>query len=132
MYMKKIVAILLLSYTAIATAQNDPCANENTAMAVAQCDSEKLKTAEAALDEIYQNSLKDLPDTKTYPWDRRKTKDQLEKSQSSWFIYRNENCNYLGGLQGNNSTYITIFSTECSIKETKSRIDFFMNLPTGG
>jgi len=113
-----------------AAADDGPCSTENSSLEAAQCSAEKLKLLEQQLDSSYMAALKKLPDTNH--WDIRKTKDQLIKAQAAWKTYRDENCSYVGGLQGGKNMMVTDFSIECSLQETEKRIGFFRNLPRGG
>jgi uncharacterized protein YecT (DUF1311 family) len=113
-----------------AAAGDSPCSVPETTLAVAQCSAEKLKKLEGDLDSVYQQALGKLPEVNNQ--DNRKTKDQLRKAQGAWRIYRDENCLYVGGLEGGNSMWVTEFSNECALVETEKRIDFFRHLPVGG
>ncbi|NWB51118.1 lysozyme inhibitor LprI family protein [Pseudomonas gingeri] len=113
-----------------ATADDGPCSTENSSLDAAQCAAEKLKYLEQKLESSYEAALKKMPETSN--WDVRKAKKQLMKSQDAWRVYRDENCSYVGGLQGGNNMMVTDFSNECSLKETEKRIEFFRNLPRGG
>ncbi|NWD66707.1 DUF1311 domain-containing protein [Pseudomonas gingeri] len=113
-----------------AMADDGPCSTQSSSLETAQCSAEKLKYLEQKLDFSYEAALKTLPDTSR--WDIRKTKGQLIKAQSAWRIYMEENCSYVGGLQGGNNMMVTEFSNECSLQETEKRIDFFRDLPKGG
>lgn len=130
---KKCGFFLLLSLTSciIASAADNPCLTQNGSMETAQCMAEKLKSVEAQLDSSFQEALETRPDAGDLV-DIRKTKAQLKKAQNAWRVYRNENCSYVGGLQGGSDIWVTIFSTECALHETERRIEFFKNLPTSG
>jgi uncharacterized protein YecT (DUF1311 family) len=108
-------------------AADELCDTGNNSLELAQCLAGNLKVAEDRLNSIYQVSLEKLPETSE--WDTRKTKGQLVKAQNAWRIYRDENCTYLGGLQGGDNMWVTIFGTECAIDETNKRIEFFKHLP---
>ena len=111
-------------------AADSTCLTQNSSIEITQCEGERLSLAEEQLDLWYQEALKKLPETSD--WDKRKTQAQLKKAENAWQIYRDENCNYVGGLQGGNNIWVTIFSTECLIKETENRIEFFKKFPTYG
>lgn len=113
-----------------ASAGDTPCAVANSSLGDAQCAAQKLTNLDAELESVYQAALEKLPDVSHR--DIRKAKDQLRKAQSAWYIYRDENCDYVGGLQGGNNMSVTEFSTECALEETEKRIDFFRHLPLGG
>ena len=81
-----------------------------------------MKSLEKDLDSGYQEALGKLPVTSK--WDTRETKGQLEKAQRAWRVYRDENCSYVGGLQGGSSKWVTTFADDCAIEETEKRIDF--------
>jgi uncharacterized protein YecT (DUF1311 family) len=127
---KKICSLFLLCNCIASNASDSACLTQNSSIKSAQCASEKLRAAEALLDENFQEALGKLPESSD--WDIRKTKSQLEKAQEAWRIYRDENCKYIGGLKGGNNVSVTTFSTECSLHETQQRIEFFKNLPRGG
>ncbi len=130
-YRKVLVFIfIVLGGCANAIADDNPCTVGKGSLGTAQCKAEKLKSLEKELDADYQEALGKLPDSSE--WDIRQTKAQLEKSQRSWLVYRNENCSYVGGLQGGSNIWVTIFADDCAIEETERRIVFFKNLPTGG
>jgi uncharacterized protein YecT (DUF1311 family) len=111
-------------------AGDGPCTTQNNSIGIAQCKAEKLKALEAELDSSYLKALDKMPGVGI--GDARKNKDQLKKSQSAWKVYRDENCSYLGGLQGGSSMWVTIFTVDCVLVETEKRIDFFRHLPVGG
>lgn len=113
-----------------AIADDDPCSTQNNSLEAAQCQIERLKHLETELNARYQEALEKLPDTNV--WDARQTKDQLKKAQSAWRVYRDENCSYVGGLQGGSGRWVTIFAVDCDLEETEKRIDFFKHLPAGG
>ncbi|NWB51119.1 lysozyme inhibitor LprI family protein [Pseudomonas gingeri] len=93
-----------------AIADNDPCGSQNGSLNTAQCKAEKLKSLEKDLDAGYQEALGKLPITSK--WDARETRGQLEKAQRAWRVYRDENCSYVGGLQGGSSKWVTTFANE--------------------
>ncbi|NVZ99154.1 lysozyme inhibitor LprI family protein [Pseudomonas gingeri] len=129
---KKTLAIMLIGLSGCmhAVADDKPCSTQNSSIGIAQCKAEKLKDLNAVLDAHYRDALNKLPEVGSE--DVRKTKEQLKKAQSAWQVYRDENCSYVGGLQGGSSMWVTIFSVDCVLEETERRIEFFKNLPVGG
>jgi uncharacterized protein YecT (DUF1311 family) len=121
------LASLMCSY---AKAEQNACAKQVTSEQADQCIAEKLRAAEARLDSIYRIALAKLPEAD--PFDNRKTKAQLKEAQEAWQVYRDENCRYIGGLQGGSSRWVSIFARECDLSETERRIKFFNSLPGGG
>jgi uncharacterized protein YecT (DUF1311 family) len=139
-YIKRILILAILTALNIyahadgkktANSQNkSPCLTQSGSVETGQCAEERFQAIEKQLGLSYQDALEKLPETDSS--DDRKTKDQLKKAQNAWKIYRSENCNYIGGIEGGSSLWISIFSTECAIEETKKRIEFFKNLPMAG
>ncbi len=105
-----------------AIADSNQCDMKNGSLNTAQCKVEKLKSLEKELDAGYREALEKLPVTSK--WDARETKGQLEKAQRAWRVFRDENCGYVGGLQGGSSKWVTTFANDCAIEETERRIDF--------
>ncbi|MHB1701064.1 MAG: lysozyme inhibitor LprI family protein [Acidobacteriaceae bacterium] len=122
---------IFTSGTSNSFANETVCANAPTQVAYLGCLSSHLKNEQKNLRAYYENALKQMPKDSSFN-DRRKTQSQLKKSQNAWMTYINENCAYIGGLQGGSSLMIDIFEEECLVNSTKSRINFFQHLPTGG
>lgn len=127
---KTLFLVISLIGCGAAHAEDSPCSAAGGSLGGAQCVAQKLTSLEGELESVYQSALDKLPDVSRR--DIRKAKDQLRKAQSAWRIYRDENCDYVGGLQGGSNMSVTEFSTECALEETEKRIDFFRNLPMGG
>ncbi|NWB28424.1 lysozyme inhibitor LprI family protein [Pseudomonas gingeri] len=113
----------------LSAAADENACSSSSSLGVAQCSAEKLKQLEEQLDSSYTAALEKLPDTSR--WDVRKTKGQLIKAQAAWKSYRDENCSYMGGLQGGDNIMVTQFSDDCALDETRKRIEFFRDLPKG-
>ena len=120
---------MLIGWTTLAYAGDDPCDREGHLAAV-QCFSKELVAAEAVLDGLYKNELGKLPDSD--PSDIRKGKAQLVKAQAAWKLYVEEHCNLVGGLQGGSNLWVTDFAARCTLDEINQRIKFFRNFPDGG
>ncbi|NWB86888.1 lysozyme inhibitor LprI family protein [Pseudomonas gingeri] len=121
---KKVLVFVLLGLGGCmsAFADNSPCTMPNGSLSSTQCKKEKLEALEKELDAGYQEALEKLP--RSSKWDTRETKGQLERAQRAWRVYRDENCGYVGGLQGGSSRWVTTFADDCAIEETERRIDF--------
>lgn len=94
-----------------------------------QCAGGDLQALEAELEKLYRATLAKLPDDSKS--DKRKGKPQLERAQQAWLEYRDEHCNFIGGIQGGSTLSVTDFATQCAIEETRNRIRFFENVPWG-
>lgn len=95
-----------------------------------QCLGKELIRLQGKLQKLYNDALAKMPAES--PFDVRKARGQLVKAETAWQTYVNENCAYVGGLQGGNNGWVTAFESQCLIRETQARIEFFMHLPTGG
>lgn len=124
-----IVGFVIISSSAYAddALKNNVC-NTGAGRDQVQCDSEKLNTLNAQLTKVYQSALLRRP--VTYEWDDRKTRGQLVKSQAAWSAYVEANCVYVGGVEGGNGNWVSAFSLECQIDETKKRIAFLKAVPS--
>jgi uncharacterized protein YecT (DUF1311 family) len=89
------------------------------------------------LDQSYRQALEKVPDRAIADADgriRRTTpelKQHLIQAQGAWQTYVNESCAYEGGVWGGSSLTITIATTRCLIRETKSRLEYFEHMSTG-
>lgn len=106
------------------------CDSATTTIDYLQCLNAQWKGLQEKLNKTYQRVLQTTPAYSLF--DTRKTRAQLEKSQTAWQNYINENCTYIGGLEGGSNAWVTGFELQCLIKETRARIYFFEHLPTGG
>ena len=86
------------------------------------CAEHDLARLEQRLAIAYNKTLSTLPDEDH--WDDRKTKPQLVKAQKAWFAYRDANCDFQGGFEGGIPQWVSTFSTDCKIAETKKRIAY--------
>lgn len=107
----------------------DVCSRVANDIDVAKCVGVKISASSAELEKYYQTALTNLPDTDND--DDRKTKAQLIKAQAAWKVFVDEQCKYVGGLQGGSSLYVSTFDDECILDETGKRIEFFKHLPMG-
>ena len=89
------------------------------------------------LDQSYGQALEKVPDRAIVEADgriRRTTpelKQHLIQAQGAWQTYVNESCAYEGGVWGGSGLTITIATTRCLIRETKSRLEYFEHMSTG-
>jgi uncharacterized protein YecT (DUF1311 family) len=113
-----------------AHAADATCASAKDNVTQGQCLSQNLSQAETELRELVQKIEQTLP--KSDMMDDRKGRPQFSKAQESWQRYRDENCRFLGGLQGGNNRAVSIFSAECMLQETKARIKVLRHLPSHG
>ncbi len=120
-------AVLFLPMTA--HADQDSCALGSAAGAQ-QCLSAKLSELRERLQQAYERVLEKTPSASVF--DERKTALQLRKAQSAWEAYALENCSYVGGLRGGSNAWVSVFVTQCLVKEVEMRIQFFEHLPSGG
>jgi len=84
------------------------------------CAEHQLERTERRLTIAYRETLATLPDTDDR--DKRKTKAQLVAAQKAWLAYRDANCDFQGGMEGGSNAWVSTFSTDCKIAETKKRI----------
>ncbi|WP_415755951.1 lysozyme inhibitor LprI family protein [Pseudomonas leptonychotis] len=91
-----------------------------------QCQSEELTRLDKELNSIYPIALKSLPEHDEF--DPRKQQEQLRKSQRAWLKYTQENCSLIGGLEGGESSWVSTFSSSCTIEEFKKRITYLREL----
>jgi uncharacterized protein YecT (DUF1311 family) len=130
--MKMPLSILIVVMPHVALADEvagDPCTKSHN-VAEVQCLGKKIEAAEKELDQLLSATLATLPDSDSN--DIRKGKAQLRKAQNAWRSYRDENCQFIGGLQGGSNLWVTHFAADCMLDETKKRIEFFNRLPQGG
>ena len=112
-----------------ATGEDVSCVLEDH-RAISQCLTKQLIAAEESLEAIYQATLSKLPESD--PMDIRKGRPQLVKAQEAWKAYVKEQCDLVGGLTGGNNFWVSEFSRDCAIDETRKRLQFFRNFPSGG
>ena len=65
----------------------DPCANPQTQFEMNQCAGKDYKTADAALNQVYQRLVNMLDDEE---------RAQLKEAQTAWIKYRDLNCDFVG------------------------------------
>jgi uncharacterized protein YecT (DUF1311 family) len=121
-----VVFLLALAVPVIAIADDsaaDPCAKDH--VAYAKCLGAKLSAADEEVERAFQVALAELPESDSE--DTRKGRAQLRKAQEAWRAFANENCAYVGGLEGGSSLWVTTSAMECQLKEDKKRIAFFHN-----
>jgi uncharacterized protein YecT (DUF1311 family) len=123
------VGVILLAWLIVAPAAH---ADENNCASgagndAAQCEANLLKSLNRQLDRAYNAALLRRPVTSN--WDQRKTRAQLAKSQKAWKAYVEANCEYQGGVDGGESNWVTVFSLDCQIDETRKRISFLRAVP---
>jgi uncharacterized protein YecT (DUF1311 family) len=110
-------------------ADEDDC-KSGAAIGLLRCFDPKLAELRKQLDQSYNRVLDKMPNASSF--DDRKTAEQLRKSQSAWEAYAKENCAFIGGLRGGSNAWVSVFATQCLIREIQSRIDFLEHLPSGG
>lgn len=108
---------------------NDSCISAVSNVDVAKCGGDQVRRRTAELDQYYQAALAKLPDESDDP---RKAKEQLVRAESAWKSFVDENCKYVGGLQGGSALYVSTFYDDCMLDELSRRIEFFRHLPVGG
>jgi uncharacterized protein YecT (DUF1311 family) len=126
-----LVAITLLFFNSTgALADETECIkNAVGGLGVAQCYNAELGELEKEMNEVYETHIKKI-EQKNASTDNRKKSEQLKKSQSTWKSFRDANCDFIGGQKGGSNIWVTTFSSQCMIQETKSRIEFFKKIST--
>ena len=99
-------------------------------IAIAQCLSQRIDNLKTIVTQLYNSALSGMPSNNDF--DTRKSQAQLVKAQDSWRTYVQENCAYVGGLEGGGNLWVTIFSEQCLLDEYRKRIDFFKHPPSNG
>jgi uncharacterized protein YecT (DUF1311 family) len=105
--------------------EDSGCGGEGT-LADVQCLGRYLQGLERKLNEAYAKALLKMPVSD--PYDVRKNREQLRKSQRAWLKYRLENCALQGALEGGSNLWVTNFAAMCEERETKERILFLRSM----
>ena len=92
------------------------------------CIAKDISEKKARLDSLYHAALSKLSDHD--PNDNRRSRSQLEKSETAWSQYVEENCAYVGGQEGGSNSWVTYFSELCLVDEYDARITFFRDPPS--
>ncbi|MGL4768355.1 MAG: lysozyme inhibitor LprI family protein [Formosimonas sp.] len=103
------------------------CYKRNSgAMAQTQCLGETIENLEKKMDKAYQKALNVLPEHSEE--DARKSRGQLQASQTAWVAYKNANCSLIGGFEGGNNLWVTHFSALCEVEEVLKRTRFLLEI----
>ena len=135
----RFLALIFFAATPIlAVAENSP--SERSARAPSQyecgtnpgsvsendCIDRRLRVLDIELTKAYQTALAYLP--KQSDIDLRKERNQLRRSQLAWLKYKNENCDLVGGLDGDMAQTITFNALLCREHEVNERIRFLRKI----
>jgi uncharacterized protein YecT (DUF1311 family) len=107
-----------------------PCGKAPDHLSQVQCEAEQNKRLDDELNAAYKAALSKLPEQD--PWDARKGKEQLRKSQRAWLKFKDENCSLVGGLEGGSNLAVSEFSNQCVAGELAERIKFLRRVADGG
>lgn len=118
--------LLLAGLWTNAFSQDADCRYASDAYA---CLDKLLATAETQLEKAYEDALAGMPETS--PTDIRKGKNQLIAAQNAWREFTRKDCDYVGGLLGGNNHWVSFFSTQCTLKRTQQRLEFFTQIKSG-
>lgn len=135
--------ILVSSAVASATADQAPeagsstlssdereCFSHQTDEQTITCVSDRLGKREKELEALVRDVMAGMPEMDSS--DNRRNREVLARSQNAWKVYRDENCRYLGGVQGGNNKWVSYFEALCLLRETNHRIDFLRQPPRWG
>lgn len=85
-----------------------------------ECLAEQLKNAELTLKK--QINYMRLGEPVNDPNKAKQANDLLHKSQKSWLIYRNANCEYTGFIEGGVESYKYVRNMQCMVDLTQVRV----------
>ena len=88
-----------------------PCSDANTQAEMNICAGKEYKTADAALNRVYQQLVAMLDSAE---------KDQLKEAQTAWIKYRDANCDFVGDQYKGGSIRPTIYGL-CLADVTRNR-----------
>ena len=107
-------AALLLSSPALA----EDCTNANTQTEMNTCAAEQFKTADAKLNDTYQNALKRAAPTQ---------RELLKKAQVAWITLRDADCALISsGTEG--GSVQSMIASQCLTDKTNEREAFLASL----
>jgi uncharacterized protein YecT (DUF1311 family) len=142
--LRRVAGLLLATVLCTSRSHADDIANctyDVRSLEYAQCAASALAgdlvEMRKRLDQSYGQALEKVPDRAIVEADgriRRTTpelKQHLIQAQGAWQTYVNESCAYEGGVWGGSSLTITLATTRCLIRETKSRLEYFEHMSTG-
>ena len=120
--MRKIgLLLLLLPLPAAAYAQDDPCADAESTVAINECLREIYRQADAELNRVYQGALKHIDAADYMPARTRQDwKQKLREAQRHWVAFKEADCNllYLEWWQGSGANAAAL---GCLIGKTETR-----------
>jgi uncharacterized protein YecT (DUF1311 family) len=129
-----VIGTLLASLVCVTDARADTtaCPTDQGTVAYAQCYGVEVAKVQKELDQTFRQSLDKIPDrppgehedVRNSPRELRKS---LIASQDAWKKYIDASCALYGGSQGR-GLWIYIFYADCTIRETRSRIDALRHL----
>jgi len=122
-----LVPLAVIAWLPVAAHAADEC-DQTPAIAMADCLAHAISAEKAELDQLYSVALAKMPDND--PQDLRKSKAQLAAAQTTWGAYVQENCAYVGGLEGGANLWVSIFAQQCLRSEYAARIAFFQHPPS--
>lgn len=121
-----ISTLLLLNinfHKAIAS-ENDCSKTAMSGLAMAQCSNFERENTDKQVDAIYKKYLEKIQIENPGADGLKKISD-LKKSQQNWKLFQAANCEFMGEQQGGSNIWISNFTSQCLIQESKSRISFF-------
>ena len=123
--------VFLCAFDAYADVTN--CKSDQGTVAYAQCIAAVLVDEQKKLDETFRRALEKLPERPlSAVLDARNTTEQLRehltKAQGAWRVYADESCAFVGSMQGR-GLWVGVFTDQCLILETRSRIEALKHLP---
>ena len=96
----------------------DDCANANNQIEMNTCAAEQYKTADAKLNDTYQNALKRAAPTQ---------RDLLKKAQVAWITLRDADCALISsGTEG--GSIQSMITSQCLTDKTNEREAFLASL----
>ena len=91
--------------------KSDPCANAQTQAEMNNCAGKEYKTADAALNQVYQKLVSMLDDEE---------KVQLKDAENAWLKYRDANCEFVAD-QYKGGTIRPMINGLCLAEMTRNR-----------
>jgi uncharacterized protein YecT (DUF1311 family) len=95
-------------------------------LAEVQCLARYLQWLDGELNRAYASALSKMPSSD--PYDDRKSREQLRKSQRAWLKYKADHCTLEGAMEGGSNLWVTHFAAICEERETKQRIRFLRGI----
>jgi len=103
------------------------CEDPPTAFDRKMCNGIEIQRLDKELNSVLEKALAATPKDGTTN-DKRKERQQLIESQDAWNKFREENCAFIGGLEGGNNQWVTIFSQMCEKEMLEDRIKFLKKI----